>query len=65
MSLPPQIQDSHTEWNGSVNPEIYLADVLKRIPTHPNKRIKELVPYEQTKGTAQRTTCCNGCLIGI
>lgn len=35
--------------DNDVNPEIYLADVLKRIPTHPNKHIKELVPYEWKK----------------
>jgi transposase len=32
--------------DNNVNPEMYLADVLKRIPTHPNKRIHELLPYE-------------------
>jgi transposase len=35
--------------DNDVNPEIYLADVLKRIPTHPNKRIHELLPYEWIK----------------
>ena len=35
--------------DNDVNPEIYLADVLKRIPTHPNKRIHELLPYEWKK----------------
>lgn len=28
-----------------VDPVAYLADVLGRIPTHPNKRIQELLPY--------------------
>ena len=28
-----------------VDPLAYLADVLARIPTHPNKRIHELLPY--------------------
>lgn len=28
-----------------VDPIAYLADVLARIPTHPNKRIHELLPY--------------------
>ncbi len=28
-----------------VDPVAYLADVLARIPTHPNKRIHELLPY--------------------
>jgi len=28
-----------------VDPVAYLADVLSRIPTHPNKRIHELLPY--------------------
>jgi len=28
-----------------VDPVAYLADVLTRIPTHPNKRIHELLPY--------------------
>jgi len=35
--------------DNDVNPEMYLADVLKRIPTHPNKRIHELLPYEWKK----------------
>lgn len=35
--------------DNDANPEIYLADVLKRIPTHPNKRIHELLPYEWIK----------------
>lgn len=29
----------------NVDPVAYLADVLARIPTHPNKRINELLPY--------------------
>jgi len=37
-----------------VDPVAYLADVLGRIPTHPNKRIQELLPYHwkppQTQG---------------
>lgn len=28
-----------------VDPEVYLADVLQRISTHPNARIHELLPY--------------------
>jgi transposase len=28
-----------------VDPVAYLADVLARVPTHPNKRIQELLPY--------------------
>jgi transposase len=28
-----------------VDPLAYLADVLARIPTHPNKQIHELLPY--------------------
>ena len=28
-----------------VDPLAYLADVLQRIPTHLNKNIKELLPY--------------------
>jgi len=28
-----------------VDPVAYLADILARIPTHPNKRIHELLPY--------------------
>jgi transposase len=28
-----------------VDPVAYFADVLARIPTHPNKRIHELLPY--------------------
>lgn len=27
-----------------VDPYHYLADVLERLPTHPNKRIQELLP---------------------
>ncbi|AKQ65510.1 Mobile element protein [Myxococcus hansupus] len=33
------------EANG-VNPEAYLADVLLRVQTHPNSRIRELLPHE-------------------
>lgn len=29
----------------SVNPELYLADVLMRVQTHPNSRIDELLPH--------------------
>lgn len=29
----------------NVNPYHYLTDVLERLPTHPNKRINELLPY--------------------
>ncbi len=29
----------------NVDPVAYLVDVLARIPTHPNKRIHELLPY--------------------
>jgi transposase len=32
------------EANG-VNPEADLADVLKRVNTHPNKRLDELLPH--------------------
>jgi transposase len=32
------------EANG-VNPELYLADVLLRVQTHPNSRIDELLPH--------------------
>ena len=28
-----------------VNPYLYLTDVLARLPTHPAKRIDELLPY--------------------
>lgn len=28
-----------------VDPYLYLADVLERLPTHPNKKIGELLPY--------------------
>lgn len=28
-----------------INPEAYLTDVLKRLPTHPANRIEELIPY--------------------
>ncbi|MBL0941922.1 MAG: transposase domain-containing protein [Alphaproteobacteria bacterium] len=28
-----------------VDPQAYLADVLARLPTHPNRRIKELLPH--------------------
>jgi transposase len=28
-----------------VDPYHYLADVLERLPTHPHKRINELLPY--------------------
>lgn len=33
-----------------VNPQIWLADVLSRIPTHPAKRIDELLPHLWEKG---------------
>ncbi|TSC20978.1 IS66 family transposase [Corallococcus sp. Z5C101001] len=33
------------EANG-VNPEVYLADALLRVQTHPNSRIAELLPHE-------------------
>ena len=32
-----------------VNPQQWLADVLARIPTHPQKRIHELLPYHWKK----------------
>ena len=32
-----------------VNPVTYLTDVLARIPTHPNKRIEELLPHNWKK----------------
>lgn len=35
--------------DNDINPEIYLADVLRKIPTHPNKRIRELIPWEWIK----------------
>lgn len=38
-----------------VNPVTYLADVLARIPTHPNKRIEELLPYNWKKLREQQT----------
>ena len=34
-----------TAKQNNVDPIAYLADVLARIPTHPNKRIHELLPY--------------------
>jgi transposase len=37
-----------------VDPLAYLANVLARIPTHPNKLIKELLPYNW-KSPAVRT----------
>lgn len=37
-----------------VDPVAYLADVLERIPTHPNRLIKELLPYNW-KSPAVRT----------
>jgi len=35
-----------------VNPQLWLADVLSRIPTHPAKRVHELLPHrwENSKG---------------
>ena len=33
-----------------VNPQLWLADVLGRIPTHPAKRIDELLPHRWEKG---------------
>ena len=41
--------------DNDVNPEIYLADVLRRIPTHPNKLIHELLPYNWKKLRQQPT----------
>ena len=38
-----------------VDPVAYLADVLARIPTHPNKRIHELLPYQWKPPPYQRT----------
>ena len=34
-----------TAKQNGVDPVAYLADVLARIPIHPNKRIEELLPY--------------------
>ena len=39
-----------------VNPVTYLADVLARIPTHPNKRIEELLPHNWKKLREQQTS---------
>ncbi|MBY0462387.1 MAG: IS66 family transposase [Alphaproteobacteria bacterium] len=39
-----------------VNPVTYLADVLERIPTHPNKRIEELLPYNWKKLREQQAS---------
>lgn len=39
------------EANG-VNPLEYLADVLVRVNTHPNKQIDELLPHKWIRGTA-------------
>jgi transposase len=40
----------------NINPAIYLADVLEKIPTHPNKRIEELLPHNWKKSQQQRPT---------
>lgn len=43
-----------------VDPVAYLADVLARIPTHPNKQIDELLPYNwkppQSQGIGERSS---------
>ena len=38
-----------------VDPLAYLADVLQRIPTHLNKNIKELLPYNWVNSSATQT----------
>ena len=38
-----------------INPALYLADVLEKIPTHPNKRIQELLPHRWKKLQQQQT----------
>lgn len=39
-----------------VNPVTYLTDVLARIPTHPNKRIEELLPHNWKKLRQQQVS---------
>jgi transposase len=33
-----------------INPFDWLTDVLTRIPTHPHKRVEELLPHHRTAG---------------
>ena len=32
-----------------INPQTWLADILSRIPTHPNKQVRELLPHIWTR----------------
>ena len=41
--------------DNGVDPTLYLADILERIPTHPNKRIQELLPHRWKKLQQQQT----------
>ncbi|VWX31674.1 hypothetical protein ENHY17A_520006 [Moraxellaceae bacterium 17A] len=33
------------EWHKCIDPYAYLADVLRRLPTHPNRQLDELLPH--------------------
>ena len=48
-----------------VDPYHYLADVLDRIPTHPNTRIKELLPYNWKPAHGQNHNVTTGGLLPV
>jgi transposase len=39
-----------------VDPRAWLADVLKRLPAHPAKRLHDLLPWNWSPGQVQQTT---------
>ncbi|MBL8676202.1 MAG: transposase domain-containing protein [Alphaproteobacteria bacterium] len=48
-----------------VDPYHYLADVLERILTHPNSRIKELLPYNWKPAHGQNYNVTTGGLLPV